>query len=59
MCIETVPSTLNLSKTPRLLITQSCAMSVDETITLHPCLHVKESKTFDLSTILSTPMEAT
>ena len=58
MSIETAHSTLNLSKTLRLLITQSCVMCVDETITLRRCLHVKESKTFDLSTILSTPMEA-
>ena len=59
MCIETVPSTLNLSKTPRLLIIQSCVMYVGETIILRRCLHVKELKMFDLSTILSIQMEAT
>ena len=59
MCIEIVPSTLNLSNILRSLTIQSCAMSVDETITLRQSLHVMELKMFDLSTILSIPMEAT
>ena len=59
MCIETVPSTLNLTKTQRLLIIQTCVMNVGETIIHRLCLHATELKMFDLSTIPSILMEAT